>query len=759
MSSERAPLDSGTDIAIVGMAGRFPGSRDTDELWRNLRAGEECVTWFSEEELLAAGEDPELIADPAYVPAASVLDDIELFDAGFFGYPAHEAALMDPQQRLFLEQAWHALEDAGVDPDRAPGLVGVFAGSQMSTYMIYNLIQHKELVAGAGKLAIGLTNDKDSLTSRVSHTLGLTGPSFNVQAYCATSLVAVSVACTSLLTGECDVALAGGVAVEVPHRVGYLYQPGGTSSSDGRCRAFDATGEGTPHGTGNGLGVVVLRRLADAVADGDHVYGVIRGWAVNHDGSDKAAFAAPGVRGQAGVVAEALAAAGLDPADLDYLEAHGTGTALGDTIEIAALQQVFDAGHDARLAIGSVKPNLGHLDRAAGVAGLIKVALALTHGEIPPTINFAKPNQQLARSGDRIEVVTDLRPWPRGERPRRAGVSAFGLGGANAHVVVEEADLPSRPDRPAPREHEVLVWSARTEESVTATGERLAAALRDGTYRVAADADLADVAFTLQTGRKVFAHRRAAVVRSAGDAAAALAAEDRVLARTEAYRGRPVAFLVTDGGIGRGALAGLYRTEPVFRAALDEAGALCAGHLGADPVADLVTAGPGPGLTGPHVFATGYALGTLLTGWGLRPSAVAGQGIGELAASVLSGTRTLADAVGLLAAGAVPAAAPATPAGLAGDGDRAVVEIGAPGSLPVDVPLRVATLPAAADARACTEVVADALARLWLSGVDIDWPAYHEGRQARKVSLPRYAFQRTRHWIDPPADAAGGRAI
>jgi acyl transferase domain-containing protein len=616
MTARAASPDSATDIAIVGMAGRFPGSRDVDEMWRNLRAGKECVTWFSPEELLSAGEDPELVADPAYVPAAAVLDDIDLFDAAFFGYGAQEAALMDPQQRLFLEGAWHALEDAGVDPDRAPGLVGVFAGCQQSTYMIYNLILHKELVSGAGKLGIGLGNDKDSLTSRVAHKLGLTGPAFNVQAYCATSLVAVSVAATSLLSGECDVALAGGVAVEVPHRVGYLYEPGGISSSDGRCRSFDATGEGTPHGTGNGLGVVVLRRLGDAVADRDRIYGVIRGWAVNHDGAAKAAFTAPGVAGQAGVVAEALAAAGLEPSDVDYLEAHGTGTALGDTVEVAALQQVFT---DSPLAIGSTKPNFGHLDRAAGVTGLIKVALSLTHEEIPPTINHERPNEQLARSDGRIEVVTSSRPWPRGARPRRAGVSAFGLGGANAHVVVEEAPaLPPSASLP-PREHHVLVWSARTEEAADATGERLAALL-DGS-----DLDIADVAFTLQVGRKVFSHRRAAVVTSVEDAVAALRS-DRVAARVEAARGRAVAL-----------------TGP---AEVVEELLACGVRAGDDPVA-------------------------------VEP------------------------------------------------GERA----------------------------------ADVLARLWLSGVDIDWGAYHEGRRPRKVDVPKYGFQRTSHWIDPPTDAAGRRAI
>lgn len=617
MTTERAAVDSAADIAIVGMAGRFPGSRDVDEMWRNIRAGKECVSWFSPEELLAAGEDPALVANPAYVPAAAVLDDIDLFDAGFFGYGAEEAALMDPQQRLFLEQSWHALEDAGIDPDRAPGLVGVFAGCQQSTYMIYNLILHRELVSGAGKLGIGLGNDKDSLTSRVAHKLGLSGPAFNVQAYCATSLVAVSVAATSLLNGECDVALAGGVAVEVPHRVGYVYEPGGISSSDGRCRSFDERGEGTPHGTGNGVGVVVLRRLGDAVADGDRIYGVIRGWAVNHDGAARAAFTVPGVAGQAGVVAEALGAAGLDPSDVDYLEAHGTGTALGDTIEVAALQQVFG---DARLAIGSVKPNFGHLDRAAGVTGLIKVALSLTHEEIPPTINHERPNEQLTRSGGRIEVVTSARPWPRGERPRRAGVSAFGLGGANAHVVVEEAPEVSRVDALPPREQHVLVWSARTEEAADATGERLAAMLAEGST-----VDIADVAFTLQTGRKVFPHRRAVAVSSVEDAVVALRS-DRVRSVVEAARGRAAA------------------------------------------------------LTGPDAL------------------------VRELTAYVRTGAGGVATAVG------------------ADDG------------------------------------AADVLARLWLSGVDIDWSAYHAGRAPRKVSVPKYSFQRTRYWIEPPAEARGVRA-
>ncbi|WP_030107602.1 beta-ketoacyl synthase N-terminal-like domain-containing protein, partial [Actinoalloteichus caeruleus] len=453
--SARESGDTGADIALVGMAGRFPGAPDVRRLWTNLRSGVESISRFTDEELRAAGVPADQLADPDYVRAGSVLDDIDLFDAGFFGYTPREAQLLDPQQRLFLESSWHALEDAGVDPARFDGTIGVVGGAALSTYLTHHLLGHPDLLELLGQVQVGLANDKDSLATRVAHALGLTGPAYAVQSYCSTSLVAVSLGCSTLLAGEADLVLAGGVTVSLPHRVGYLYQEAGMSSRDGSCRAFDATATGTP--VGSGVGVVALRRLEDALADGDRVHAVIRGWAVNNDGSDKVGFTAPGVAGQAAVVAEALAAAGLEPADLDYLEAHGTGTPLGDAAEISAIQQVFDT-EGVRLRIGSAKTNLGHLDRAAGVTGLIKTALALRHEEIPATLHLTTPNPQLARSGDRIRVVTDRQPWPRSSRPRRAGVSAFGMGGTNAHVVLEEpAD--TTPTAPLPaRRHQVLVW-------------------------------------------------------------------------------------------------------------------------------------------------------------------------------------------------------------------------------------------------------------------------------------------------------------
>ncbi|MCP3805305.1 SDR family NAD(P)-dependent oxidoreductase [Allokutzneria sp. A3M-2-11 16] len=502
-------LDDG--IAIVGMAGRFPGARDVGQLWRNLCDGVESITRFTDEELLAAGVTPQELADPGYVKANPVLDDIELFDAGFFGIAPTEAKLMDPQQRVFLEVAWSALEAAGCDPGRFPGAIGVFAGAAMSTYLIDRLLTDPDLERWASLTQVVLANDKDSLSTRVAHAFDLRGPSYSVQSYCSTSLVAVSQAASSLLGGECDVALAGGVAISVPHRVGYQFQEGGISSPDGSCRAFDRTAEGTP--TGNGAAVVVLKRLADALADGDHVHAVIRGWAVNNDGALKAGYTAPGVRGQAAVIAEAIANAGVDPATIGYVEAHGTGTALGDAAEIAALTKAF--GPIERCAIGSAKTNLGHLDRAAGVTGLIKAALAVEHGVIPPSLHFTESRVDLGP----FEVQRELGTWQ--AQPRRAGVSAFGIGGTNAHVVLEQApSRPVLPPRPGPH---VLLLSARSEAAVDERAAQLASYLRNSP-----GVDLADVARTLRDGRAEFEHRRAVVATDVADAVAALEDPDRV---------------------------------------------------------------------------------------------------------------------------------------------------------------------------------------------------------------------------------------
>ncbi len=524
MSGERGSDGAaGTDrydrqVAIVGMAGRFPGARDLEELWRNLREGVEAVRSFADDELLAAGADPALLRDPQYVKAGSVLEGADLFDAPFFGLSAREAELLDPQQRLFLEQVWHALEDAGrAGPERG-GLVGLYAGVGWNTYLLSNLASRPELFAGAGGFQVFITNDKDFMPTRVSYKLDLKGPSVVVQTSCSTSLVAVHLACLSLLAYECDLALAGGVTVKVPQVAGYHHEPGGLASPDGHCRAFDARAAGTVFGSG--VGVVALKRLADALADGDRVRAVIRGSAINNDGSAKVSYTAPSVEGQAEVIAAAQAVAGISPDTVRYVETHGTGTALGDPIEVAALTRVFREGTDRRgfCGLGSIKTNLGHLDAAAGVAGLIKTVLALEHRELPPSLHYEEPNPEIDFAATPFYVQRALEPWERGEAPRRAGVSSFGVGGTNAHVILEEA-----PERPAPvpsRPWQLLVLSARSEAALGKAVARLAAWLREP---VGAATELADVAHTLQVGRAAFRHRAVAVCRDREDALAVLA--------------------------------------------------------------------------------------------------------------------------------------------------------------------------------------------------------------------------------------------
>ncbi|MCP4660383.1 MAG: type I polyketide synthase, partial [bacterium] len=499
-----------TGIAIIGLAGRFPGSPDLEAFWRNLRDGVEGISFFSTAELTASGIAPELAADPAYVPARGIVDDVDLFDAEFFDFSPREAEITDPQHRLILECAWEALENAGYDPARSAGLIGTFAGIGVNRYAQAQLFS-ASFNFSVHDLELHLANDKDHLATRVAYKLDLRGPALTVQTACSSSLVAVHLACQSLLCGECDMALAGGVWIAVPQRCGYLWAPESIMSPDGRCRAFDAGACGTV--SGNGLGIVVLKRLGEALADGDRVRAVVKGSAINNDGAARVGYTAPGLGGQAAVIREAQAVAGVDPATITYVEAHGTGTALGDPIEVAALARAFGpSAKRASCAIGSVKTNVGHLGVAAGVTGLIKTVLAIEHGEIPPSLHFHEPNPEIDFAATPFFVNTQLRPWPRGDTPRRAGVSSFGMGGTNAHVVIEEAPAVPAPVSSARPEH-LLVLSARTATALAASTVRL----RD---HLAAhpDPELADAAFTLQVGRQAFEHRRAVVCRDVDDA-------------------------------------------------------------------------------------------------------------------------------------------------------------------------------------------------------------------------------------------------
>ncbi|HEV2763752.1 MAG TPA: polyketide synthase, partial [Pyrinomonadaceae bacterium] len=433
---ERDELEvEGSDIAVIGMSGRFPGARGVGQFWENLCRGVESVRFFTDEELLSAGVAPEMVRHPNYVKANGVVDDIALFDAEFFGYSPREAELMDHQHRLFLEAAWEALEDAGYDAENYPGPVGVFAGvKNPSTYFVFNLLPNRHVLETNEHMQIIFGNSGDYVTTTVSYKLNLKGPSHLIQSACSTSLVAVHVACQNILSGECAVALAGGVAISSKQTKGYLFNEGGIHSPDGHCRAFDENSRGTVGG--EGLGIVVLKGLEDALRDGDHVYAVIKGSAINNDGSLKVGYTAPSVEGQARAISEAHAMAGVDPSTITYVETHGTGTVLGDPIEIAALTKAFRARTDKKqfCAIGSVKTNVGHLDTAAGVAGLIKTALALKHKRLPPSLHFERPNPRIDFAGSPFFVNRRLAEWEANGTPRRAGVSSFGVGGTNAHA-------------------------------------------------------------------------------------------------------------------------------------------------------------------------------------------------------------------------------------------------------------------------------------------------------------------------------------
>jgi len=628
-------------IAIIGMRGRFPGANDLDQFWKNLAEGVESIAVLTPDEMRAAGIPDHISRLPGYVNAAPVLDGVDQFDAQFFGFSARDAALTDPQHRLFLETAWEALEDAGYDPARYPGAIGVFGGCELSSYL-YHLHNNLESLKYVDGMTLMVTNDKDHLCTQVSYRLNLKGPSVAVQTTCSTSLVAVSLACESLEHGRCDMALAGGVTVKVPQRGGYFYTAGSILSPDGHCRPFDANAQGTI--VGSGVGLVVLRRLKDALQAGDNIRAVILGTGLNNDGNDKVGYTAPSYRGQAAAVRAAHESSGVAADSIGYVEAHGTGTILGDPIEVSALTEVFRASTSTRgfCGIGSVKSNFGHLSCAAGVAGLIKTVLALQHQAIPPTLHYTAPNPAIDLASSPFFVATNLLPWTRNGHPRRAGVSSFGVGGTNAHLVVEEA-----PRRPAPekekfvRPHQLMILSARSEAALGRVTERLQAHLE-----AHPELDPADVAFTLQAGRRFFKHRRALVPGGAQMDGV----DDE----------RSVIFMFPgQGSQYPGMGAGLYRTEPVFRKTVDHCARLLKPALGADLRALLFPGARRRGMAAeelkdtkyaqPALFAVGFALAELWRSWGVQPAAMIGHSVGEYVAAALAGVMTLEDALQVIA--------------------------------------------------------------------------------------------------------------
>ena len=654
-----SPLPLPGPIAIIGMAGRFPGAGNLDAFWRNLAGGVESISRFGDDELLAAGESAATIRRPEYVRARAVLDDVDRFDAAFFGFSPREAETTNPQHRLFLECAWEALESAGYVPDRAPGRVGVFGGSSSNAYWLGLL--RGEAAESLDGFQVTIGNDKDYLATRVSYKLNLRGPSVAVQTACSTSFAAVHMACRSLLAGECEMALAGGVTVNVPQRVGYLFQEGGIASPDGHCRAFDAAAAGTV--SGEGVGIVVLKPLAAALADGDAIRAVILGSALNNDGAGKMGYTAPGVEGQELVIRAALASAGVAAGSIGYVEAHGTGTPLGDPVEVAALTRAFAGEREGEesvpagsRALGSLKSNVGHMDAAAGIGGLIKTALALERRAIPPSLHFTRPNPQIDFAAAGFFVPTELRPWPRGAEPRRAGVSSFGIGGTNVHAILEEAPDVASP--PSARPQLLLPLSAAGPAALAAQAARLAEHLEHHPEQA-----LADVAYTLQVGRKVFGHRRAVVAVDRAGALAALAdpragATPEALAEPAGADDRPVAFLFPGQGVQRPGMArDLYAAEAAFRAEIDRSCEVLAPRLGLDLKALLLApAGALPPdslddtrIAQPALFAFELALARTWMSWGIAPRAMLGHSLGEWVAACLAEVFSFEDALALVA--------------------------------------------------------------------------------------------------------------
>jgi len=651
-SSSNCPVDG---VAIIGMSGRFPGATNLSEFWRNLSAGTESICRLSDEQLRTAGVSSADLQNPYYVKARGILEGADLFDAEFFGFTPREAELTDPQHRVLLECAWHALEDAGYDPVAYPGRTAVFAGASPNRYFFNNIAVIPDWNECFDSMKVVLGNDLASLATRIAYKLDLHGPAVNLQTACSTSLIAVHMGCQSLLAYESDMALAGGVSIIFPQEEGYQYQEGGILSPDGHCRTFDANARGTV--SGSGVGVVVLKRLAEAIADGDNICAVIRGSAINNDGASKVGFTAPSIRGQADVISAAQSLAGVQPEMVTYVEAHGTATPLGDPVEVEALTRVFADSSRRRepCVLGSVKTNIGHLDAAAGIAALVKVVLALQHRKIPPSLHFHQANPQIDLERSPFRVSTQLQEWNPSSKPRIAGVSSFGIGGTNVHAIVQEA--PERTLEPSTGDSELLVLSGKTDSAVLLAAERLA-----GHLDKAEPGDLPDIAYTLQVGRRAFPHRLSLVCRETHEASRQLRQMAHGSQSIMVAKGEPAVFFLFPGQGSQYAnmTAKLYVSEPSFAYCIDQCAEIAARVCNFDFRQCLYvqlpnSASDGTGLdetlvTQLAVFAVDYSLAQLWMHLGVRPKAILGHSLGEYVAACVAGVFSLEQAISLVCA-------------------------------------------------------------------------------------------------------------
>ena len=774
-------------VAVVGMAGRFPGARNVNELWQNLLAGKHSITIAG----CAADRGPgEVAPQPeagSFVDAGGVLDDIEMFDAEFFGFTPREAQLTDPQHRLLLECAHAALEDAG-QPPGSGRTIGVFVGSSPNDYLHRTLQYAPALLGRVDPMTVHIANSTDFIATKLSYKLNLQGPGITVSTACSTSLVAVHLAWKSLLSHETDVALAGGVSVRLP-QTGHYYHPGGINSPDGHCRPFDVNARGIVRG--NGVGIVVLKRLEDALSDGDCIDAVIRGSAINNDGAEKVGYTAPSVAGQARVIAEALAIGEIDAASIGYLECHGTGTPLGDPLEIAALKEVLGRAPTGNRCcmIGSIKANIGHLDAAAGIASLIKVVLALKHRRLPPAVNFSQPNPRLDLQDSCLRVSTVASEWHEPSGPRRAGVSSFGIGGTNAHVVLQEYVPPQRSS--TGRKPQVLTISAKTAAALNAACVNLRAFLGSNP-----GAELADVAYTLQLGREQYPYRCAFVCDTVAQATEKLLHAEIGSGWRESLTKPSVVFMFPGQGAEHvGMTRALHRSEAAFRQTLDECVELLAGHIELD-LRDIIYPEPSrlqwaqqmlqsAQIAQPALFVVEYSLARLWMSWGISPAAMIGHGLGEYVAACLAGVFPLEASLQMVvergkllqrtSAGATLAAAlpePAmhgfeqlrTQANCQGgstcvpkDTNTILLEVGVGQTLMQTVRERdtagpVAAIPSLGGGKNLDEdaiaKLQSALGKLWSMGVQVDWRAVHAQSRPVKIRLPHYPLQLQRFWVD-----------
>lgn len=795
------------DIAIIGMAGRFPGANDMDGFWENLYNGVESVKFFSRDELVEMGIDKHLLDNPRFVAADAILDGMDMFDASFFDYSAREAEIMDPQHRLFLESAWEVLESAGYNSELYDGRIAVYAGANLSGYMIRNLYSNPGLVENIGSFKIMIANGQDFLATKVSYKMNLMGPSVNVNTLCSSSLVAVHYACRSLLDFDCDIALAGGVSFQVSRNEAFFYQEGGIGSSDGHCRAFDSKANGTV--SGSGLGIVALKRLEDAVADGDYIHAVIKGTGINNDGASKNSYTAPNVDGQAECIAEAIAMSGVDPETITYIDAHGTGTDLGDPIEIAALNKAFSAYTDKKqfCAIGSVKTNIGHLVNAGGLASVIKTVLGMKHKLIPPSLNFEEPNPKIDFTNSPFYVNDRLSKWETDGFPLRAGVSSFGIGGTNTHVILEEAPE-AEPSGKSERRWQLISLSAKTGTALDKMTQNLA-----GYIKKNPGLNPADIAFTQHVGRRSFNHKRIVLCRDIEDLELKLRnmPGKHVFSHFQKMKTSPVVFMFPGEGSYMNAGQELYNEQDKFRSTVDYCAEYLIPILGTD-IRKVLFQGIGAGektsvemnslaVKRAAVFVVGYSIAALCMDWGVEPEYMLGEGVGEYIAACVSGVFGIEDALKLAAAAdddlqevisevnlnnaKIPFISCVTGGWIKdteavnkeywirqrkgtgafdglreilADEDRILIEMGPGNRLGIEAgnlakkdgeQVILTTMPVSDHDGSEPEVLMKCIGLLWLYGGKVDWNKFYNGEKRHRIPLPTYPFERQRYWIEP----------